>query len=44
VQYPLLYKLHLLFMETNACMALFITAFYWGMVGACASIGLGLGI
>jgi len=36
-QYPLLFKLHLLFMETNACMALFITAFYWGLVSARAS-------
>ena len=36
-QYPLLFKLHLLFMETNACMALFITAFYWGLVRARAS-------
>ena len=31
-QYPLLYKLHLLFVETDACMALFITCFFWGLV------------
>ena len=33
-QYPLLYKLHLLFAETDACMALFITCFFWALVRA----------
>ena len=36
-QFPLLYKLHVLFVNTDACMALFITCFFWAVVRASAA-------